>query len=58
MKIQNAPENTTALSQRPKLAAKDRAFVRLAAAIVEEHEEVVLAALLAKRSKPVPISSN
>ena len=61
MNTQAVPRNLRPVSQTQKIAGEDRAFVRLAAAIVEAPEEVVLAALLANRSKSAtvaPIGSN
>jgi hypothetical protein len=50
--IANAPLPQTSPSFKDeKIGFNDRAFIRLAAAVVEEPEEVILASLLALRSK-------
>lgn len=51
-KISEETSERTSVTFDPE---KDRAFVRLASAILEEPEEVVLAALLAKRQKAASV---
>lgn len=51
MKTQIAPRNTRPVSRSRNIVGQELAYVRLAAAIVEAPEEVLLAVLLANRSK-------
>lgn len=43
---------------RPELSFEDKAFVRIASAILEAPEEVILASLLAARPKKIELASN
>ncbi|MDA7920674.1 hypothetical protein N9B73_02860 [Verrucomicrobiales bacterium] len=58
MNTQTPTLEKTSSTRTMSVGFNDRAFVRLAAAIIDEPEEVVLASLLAKRSKPENLSCN
>lgn len=51
MKTLSAPRKSRSATPAPKIVSQDRALIRLAAAIVDAPEEMVLALFLAKRAR-------